>query len=86
MQIEYMEKMEPFNDIELSGPNVAKEIVRSLPPVKAAALISILKDIQELFPEIPSETIMEEINELRESLNRLQKISSGLHMTLDGVV
>lgn len=81
---EHERRMEPFKDIELSDQEVAKEILTSLPPEKASALLSALTDAEKLAHSFPAEAAVKRPVGTGELAAGLQKIRDNLHKALGG--
>lgn len=84
---EYDQKMEPFEDIDISKEDDAtKEILTTLPSEKAAALIAAITDMEKLDQSFSSEDATKQLAKIKGGMDNLQKIRDNLHKALDGAV
>ena len=77
------QRMSQFHDPEASGRSAVEEILTTLPPDQAAALISALSTMSEIAPPVPENTGDTDRNAKR-YLAGLQNVRGNLHRALDG--
>lgn len=81
-----IQKIERLDILELTNQDAVQQILESLPPKNASALLAAIISIGELSsPTSPNDVEMA-IRAMQEGLAQLQHIRDNLHTALDGVV
>ena len=82
MSEKYEDRLQPFNDADITNPDTIQQVLEGMPPGRASALTAALTDLAKFAPS--NEQNDKKAMELFESIVQLIKtIRANLHVALD---